>query len=77
MSILNKTSINSNVKLMLNLIGALSAVIYSWVSMENRIKALEEKILRMEEIDELETQIRMLEIRGKELQMDKLRKRVK
>ena len=62
---------------MLNLIGALSAVIYSWVSMENRIKALEEKILRMEEIDELETQIRMLEIRGKELQMDKLRKRVK
>ena len=31
----------------------------------------------MEEIDELETQIRMLEIRGKELQMDKLRKRVK
>ena len=70
MSILNKTSINSNVKLMLNLIGALSAVIYSWVSMENRIKALEEKILRMEEIDELETQIRMLEIRGKELQMD-------
>ena len=77
MSILNKTSINSNVKLMLNLIGALSAVIYSWVSMENRIRALEEKILRMEEIDELETQIRMLEIRGKELQMDKLRKRVK
>ena len=77
MSILNKTSINSNVKLMLNLIGALSAVIYSWVSMENRIKALEEKILRMEEIDELETQIRMLEIRGKELQMDKLRNRVK
>ena len=77
MSILNKTSINSNVKLMLNLIGALSAVIYSWLSMENRIKALEEKILRMEEIDELETQIRMLEIRGKELQMDKLRKRVK
>ena len=77
MSILNKTSINSNVKLMLNLIGALSAVIYSWVSMENRIKALEEKILRMDEIDELETQIRMLEIRGKELQMDKLRKRVK
>tara|TARA_Y100000361_G_C10902840_1_gene209958 strand:+ start:30 stop:263 length:234 start_codon:yes stop_codon:yes gene_type:complete len=77
MSILDKTSINSNVKLMLNLIGALSAVIYSWVSMENRIKALEEKILRMEEIDELETQIRMLEIRGKELQMDKLRKRVK
>ena len=77
MSIINKTSINSNVKLMLNLIGALSAVIYSWVSMENRIKALEEKILRMEEIDELETQIRMLEIRGKELQMDKLRKRVK
>ena len=62
---------------MLNLIGALSAGIYSWVSMENRIKALEEKILRMEEIDELETQIRMLEIRGKELQMDKLRKRVK
>ena len=62
---------------MLNLIGALSAVIYSWVSMENRIRALEEKILRMEEIDELETQIRMLEIRGKELQMDKLRKRVK
>ena len=77
MSILDKTSINSNVKLMLNLIGALSAVIYSWVSMENRIKALEEKILRMEEIDELETQIRMLEIRGKELQVDKLRKRVK
>lgn len=77
MSILNKTSINSNIKLMLNLIGALSAVIYSWVSMENRIRALEEKILRMEEIDELETQIRMLEIRGKELQMDKLRKRVK
>ena len=77
MSILNKTSINSNIKLMFNLIGALSAVIYSWVSMENRIKALEEKILRMEEIDELETQIRMLEIRGKELQMDKLRKRVK
>ena len=77
MSILDKTSINSNVKLMLNLIGALSAVIYSWVSMENRIRALEEKILRMEEIDELETQIRMLEIRGKELQMDKLRKRVK
>ena len=77
MSILNKTSINSNVKLMLNLIGALSAVIYSWVSMENRIRALEDKILRMEEIDELETQIRMLEIRGKELQMDKLRKRVK
>ena len=62
---------------MLNLIGALSAVIYSWVSMENRIRALEEKIVRMEEIDELETQIRMLEIRGKELQMDKLRKRVK
>ena len=62
---------------MFNLIGALSAVIYSWVSMENRIRALEEKILRMEEIDELETQIRMLEIRGKELQMDKLRKRVK
>lgn len=77
MSILNKTSINSNIKLMFNLIGALSAVIYSWVSMENRIRALEEKILRMEEIDELETQIRMLEIRGKELQMDKLRKRVK
>ena len=77
MSILNKTSINSNIKLMLNLIGALPAVIYSWVSMENRIRALEEKILRMEEIDELETQIRMLEIRGKELQMDKLRKRVK
>lgn len=77
MSILDKTSINSNVKLMLNLIGALSAVIYSWVSMENRIRALEEKIVRMEEIDELETQIRMLEIRGKELQMDKLRKRVK
>jgi TolA-binding protein len=77
MSMLNKTSINSNVKLMFNLIGALSAVIYSWVSMENRIRALEEKILRMEEIDELETQIRMLEIRGKELQMDKLRKRVK
>ena len=77
MSILNKTSINSNIKLMLNLIGALSAVIYSWVSMENRIRALEEKILRMEEIDELETQIRMLEIRGKELQMDKLRKSVK
>ena len=77
MSILNKTSININIKLMLNLIGALSAVIYSWVSMENRIRALEEKILRMEEIDELETQIRMLEIRGKELQMDKLRKRVK
>ena len=77
MSILNKTSINSNVKLMLNLIGALSAVIYSWVSMENRIRALEEKIVRMEEIDKLETQIRMLEIRGKELQMDKLRKRVK
>ena len=62
---------------MFNLIGALSAVIYSWVSMENRIRALEEKIVRMEEIDELETQIRMLEIRGKELQMDKLRKRVK
>ncbi len=77
MSMLNKTYINSNVKLMFNLIGALSAVIYSWVSMENRIRALEEKILRMEEIDELETQIRMLEIRGKELQMDKLRKRVK
>lgn len=77
MSILDKTSINSNVKLMLNLIGALSAVIYSWVSMENRIRALEEKIVRMEEIDKLETQIRMLEIRGKELQMDKLRKRVK
>ena len=77
MSILNKTSINSNIKLMFNLIGALSAVIYSWVSMENRIRALEEKIVRMEEIDELETQIRMLEIRGKELQMDKLRKRVK
>ncbi len=77
MSMLNKTSINSNVKLMFNLIGALSAVIYSWVSMENRIRALEEKILRMEEIDKLETQIRMLEIRGKELQMDKLRKRVK
>ena len=77
MSILDKTSINSNVKLMLNLIGALSAVIYSWVSMENRIRALEEKIVRMEEIDELETQIRRLEIRGKELQMDKLRKRVK
>ena len=77
MSILNKTSINSNIKLMLNLIGALSAVIYSWVSMENRIRALEEKILRMEEIDELETQISILEIRGKELQMDKLRKRVK
>ena len=77
MSILNKTSINSNIKLMFNLIGALSAVIYSWVSMENRIRALEEKILRIEEIDELETQIRMLEIRGKELQMDKLRKRVK
>ena len=62
---------------MFNLIGALSAVIYSWVSMENRIRALEEKIVRMEEIDKLETQIRMLEIRGKELQMDKLRKRVK
>ena len=77
MSILDKTSINSNVKLMLNLIGALSAVIYSWVSMENRIRALEEKIVRMEELDKLETQIRMLEIRGKELQMDKLRKRVK
>ena len=77
MSMLNKTSINSNVKLMFNLIGALSAVIYSWVSMENRIRALEEKILRMEEIDKLETQIRMLEIRGKEQQMDKLRKRVK
>ena len=77
MSILDKTSINSNVKLMLNLIGALSAVIYSWVSMENRISALEDKIVRMEEIDKLETQIRMLEIRGKELQMDKLRKRVK
>ena len=45
--------------------------------MENRIRALEEKIVRMEEIDKLETQIRMLEIRGKELQMDKLRKRVK
>ena len=77
MSIVNKTSFNANIKLMLNLIGALSAVIYSWVSMENRIRDLEEKILRMEEIDELETQIRMLEIRGKELQMDKVRKRVK
>lgn len=77
MSITNKMSFNANIKLLLNLIGALSAVIYSWVSMENRIKDLEEKILRMEEIDELETQIRMLEIRGKELQMDKLRKRVK
>jgi len=77
MSITNKMSFNANIKLLLNLIGALSAVIYSWVSMENRIKALEEKILRMEEINELETQIRMLEIRGKELQMDKLRKRVK
>ena len=77
MSITNKMSFNANIKLLLNLIGALSAVIYSWVSMENRIRALEEKILRMEEINELETQIRMLEIRGKELQMDKLRKRVK
>jgi len=77
MSITNKMSFNANIKLLLNLIGALSAVIYSWVSMENRIRDLEEKILRMEEIDELETQIRMLEIRGKELQMDKLRKRVK
>ena len=67
MSITNKMSFNANIKLLLNLIGALSAVIYSWVSMENRIRALEEKILRMEEINELETQIRMLEIRGKGL----------
>ena len=67
MSITNKMSFNANIKLLLNLIGALSAVIYSWVSMENRIRSLEEKILRMEEINELETQIRMLEIRGKGL----------
>ena len=77
MSITNKMSFNANIKLLLNLIGALSAVIYSWVSMANRINALEQKVLRMEEMDELETQIRMLELRGKDIELDKLRRRVK
>jgi len=77
MSMTSRSSISGNVKLILNLIGALSAVIYSWVSMENRINALEQKILRMEEMDELETQIRMLELRGKDIELDKLRRRVK
>jgi len=45
--------------------------------MENRINALEQKVLRMEEMDELETQIRMLELRGKDIELDKLRRRVK
>jgi hypothetical protein len=44
--------------------------------MENRVSDLEEKILKMEEMDKLETQIRMLELRGNDIKLENLRKRV-
>ena len=72
-----KTSLISNIKLALNALGLISAIIYSWVSMENRISNLEAKILRMEEVAKLEDEIRMLELSGKEVKIDKLRKRYK
>jgi|TARA_R100000808_G_scaffold12610_1_gene31338 hypothetical protein len=71
-----KTSYSSNIKIAFNVISLLSAIIYSWVTMENRVSDLEEKILKMEEMDKLETQIRMLELRGNDIELDNLRKRV-
>ena len=71
-----KTSYSSNIKIAFNVISLLSAIIYSWVAMENRISGLEEKMLRMEEMDKLETQIRMLELRNNDIKLENLRKRV-
>ena len=71
-----KTSYSSNIKIALNVISLLSAIIYSWVTMENRVSDLEAKILKMEEMDKLETQIRMLELRGNDIKFENLRKRV-
>ena len=71
-----KSTLSSNVKLAVNVIGLLSAAIYGWIEMENRITALEGKILAMEEMDKLETQIRMLESRGKEWDLERIKRRI-
>ena len=71
-----KSTLSSNVKLAVNVIGLLSAAIYGWVEMENRITALEGKILAMEQMDKLETQIRMLESRGEEWDLGRIKRRI-
>ena len=71
-----KSAFYFNLKLLFNIISLISAVIYAYVTMEKRITDLENKILKVEEIKELERQIYMLEQRGKLIELDRVKRRI-